>query len=156
MSSDEERKEKVLHTRVPETLERELKNKASSLGLSVSTLVRNILGNAFELVEDIVIDSANIARTARATGNVQRAGAPASPSDAGQAGGDGPVRVLGWQESVLNLNAVCERCNALLPKGSRAAIAVLEGPGKKPILCLECLTELIHANDPPDREPADV
>ncbi len=45
--SDNEKKAKVLHTRVPASLENELKTRARGLGLSVSTLVRNILGNTF-------------------------------------------------------------------------------------------------------------
>jgi hypothetical protein len=47
--------------------------------------------------------------------------------------------VLGWQELVLNLNAICESCNEILPRGARAAIGVMGGPGKKPMICTACL-----------------
>lgn len=50
------RKERVLHARIPEDLERELKKRSASLGLSVSTVVRNVLMHTFDLVEGIVID----------------------------------------------------------------------------------------------------
>jgi hypothetical protein len=32
---------------------------------------------------------------------------------------------------------------------------VLEEPGRKPIVCLECLKELIDANEPDRPEPGD-
>src|SRR5688572_3352758 len=56
-----ERKEKVLHTRVPDSLDRQLRRRARSLGMSVSTIVRHVLLNTFGLVEDIVADSTNVA-----------------------------------------------------------------------------------------------
>ena len=46
-------------------LDAELKTRAKGLGLSVSTLVRNVLSNTFGLVEDIVTDGASVARHAR-------------------------------------------------------------------------------------------
>src|SRR5215204_3843073 len=90
---ERERNERVLHTRVPERLETELKERAESLGVSVSNLVRNVLNNAFGLVEDIVVDSARIAHSAR-TG-LRTTAAAAAASD----------EVVGWQEMVLNKNA---------------------------------------------------
>src|SRR5215207_554507 len=84
---ERERNERVLHTRVPERLEAELKERAESLGVSVSNLVRNVLNNAFGLVEDIVVDSARIAHSAR-TGLRTTAAAAAATSD----------EVVGWQE----------------------------------------------------------
>lgn len=129
MTTPDDKKQKIIHARVPEDLDRELKRKAGRLGLTVSNLVRNVLQNAFGLVEDIVADSADIARTAR-----------------GEAEADtGAPRVLGWQDLVLNVNALCETCNAILPKGSRAAVAVTDRPGPRPFLCPTCLKELNHA-----------
>jgi hypothetical protein len=138
---DDERKEKVIHTRVSEGLEEEIRERAARLGVSVSNLVRNVLQNTFGLVEDVVADAANISRSARGEPRGERRGAavrePAPPS---------PGRVLGWQEAVLELNAVCVACNAILPRGSRAAIAVVEGSGPRPIRCLACLEEIVHGS----------
>lgn len=131
MTTPDDKKQKIIHARVPEDLDRELKRKAGRLGLTVSNLVRNVLQNTFGLVEDIVADSADIARSAR--GEV-----PLDPVS-------GPAKVLGWQELVLNVNALCDACNAILPKGSRAAVAVTDGPGTRPFLCPTCLTELQNA-----------
>ena len=59
--------------------------------------------------------------------------------------------VLGWQEAVLNQNGVCDECNAILPKGARAAIGLPARP--RPVfLCLECLATLSSAGRDVDEE----
>ena len=126
----DERKERVLHTRVPDSLDRHLKRRARGLGMSVSTVVRNVLLNTFGLVEHIVTDSTNIA--------LALAGEePASPVPAAD-----PAEIVGWQEVVLNVNALCTRCNAILAKGARGAIGLRERPGPRATLCLKCLSEI--------------
>jgi hypothetical protein len=129
---DDDRKERVLHTRVPEKLEHELKERAAELGVSVSNLVRNVLTHAFGLVGDVVADGARVARAAT--------GAPRARAPVASASGD----VIGWQQLVLQKNAVCNQCNDLLPRGRDAAIALTEGEGSgpRPIVCLRCLEEL--------------
>lgn len=151
-----EKKERVIHTRVPESLDDEIKRKANDLGLSVSNLVRNILQNTFGLVESIVHDSAEIARSARGEGARWRgAFDPGSEGDAAAREMPGPAapatsetatrppRVLGWHIAILNVNAVCDACNAILLRGSRAAIGIVEGgAGPTPFRCLPCAKEL--------------
>ena len=133
-----ERKERVIHTRVPESLEAELRKRAQELGVSVSNLVRNVLGHAFGLVGDVVADSHAIARAAR--GGRERDEAPkavaaaAPPAD--------PDDVLAWHPIVLGKNAVCTRCNDLLPRGRDAAIGVAEHGQGRVIVCTTCLEEL--------------
>jgi hypothetical protein len=128
---DEERKERVIHTRVPESLETELRQRAQDLGISVSNLVRNVLGHAFGLVGDVVADSHAIARAAR--GGDKKA-EPAGPPPLDD--------VLGWQPIVLGKNAVCSRCNSILPKGHDAATGVAEASGTRMVICLTCLAAL--------------
>jgi hypothetical protein len=120
---DDDQKDRVIHTRVPEKLEAELRKRSQDLGISVSNLVRNVLGHAFGLVGDVAADAHAISRAARG----QRAPAPADP--------------LGWQTVVLAKNAVCSRCNALLPKGSDAAIGIVDA-GPRPIVCVTCFDDL--------------
>jgi len=131
----EEKKERVIHTRISEQLERELKEKAARLGVSVSNLVRNVLLNTLDLVEEVVTDSVRVA------GSVVSgvAGRPAAP--------------LGWQEVVLNLNAVCSACNAIVPKGGRGGVGV-GGPAgaHAQVLCEDCLEGLAG---PVERAAAD-
>jgi hypothetical protein len=130
-SSDDEKKEKVIHTRVPERLETELRERAQDLGISVSNLVRNVLGHAFGLVGDIMADGASVARAARGGKTAAPAAAPADPDD-----------VLAWQPIVMNKNAVCTRCNAVLLRGADAAIGVTDGAGPRPVVCPDCLKEI--------------
>ena len=132
-----ERKERVIHTRVPESLEAELRQKAQDLGISVSNLVRNVLGHAFGLVGDMVADSHAIARAARAARRAD-AGETAVP----ERNESGERDVLGWQPMVLGKNAVCARCNDLLPRGSDAAIGIPEAGGSRLVICLVCLEQL--------------
>ena len=127
---DIEKKERVIHTRVPESLETQLREKAQDLGISVSNLVRNVLGHAFGLVGDVVADSHAIARAAR--GDKKRAAAPAPAATVSI------DDVLGWQPIVLGKNAVCAKCNAILPRGRDAAVGV----GTQLVVCTSCLEEL--------------
>jgi len=145
--SEPEKKERVLHTRVPESLEAELRQKAQDLGISVSNLVRNVLGHAFGLVGDVVADGHAIARAARGEPPADRS------ADAGSAPRGEPAAhraapapaiddVLGWQPMVLGKNAVCARCNAILPRGSDAATGVTDTAASRFVICLACLAEL--------------
>ncbi len=121
----------MLHTRVPERLEAQLRERAQDLGISVSNLVRNVLGHAFGLVGDVVADSHAIARAAR--GESTRAASPASPASP-----TALADVLAWQPVRLGKNAVCAQCNAILARGRDAAL----GAGTTLVLCTECLEEI--------------
>jgi len=137
---DDEKKERVIHTRVPAHLDETIRKRASGLGLSVSNLVRNVLSNTFGLVDTVIVDGTNIARAARgeATAGKPAAAAPVAIAPVSTVGE--PI-VLGWQEAALALNAVCARCNAILPKGTQAAIAITDRPGPRPFLCVPCMKE---------------
>lgn len=133
-----EKKERVLHTRVPQSLDRQLKRRARSLGLSVSTVVRNVLLNTFGLVEDIVTDGANLAFTIAGDDEPPQPRPSARQARATTAG-----TIVAWQPVVLNLNAVCGDCNALLPRGARAAIGVGgDQGGPQAIICEACLERI--------------
>ena len=133
-------KDRVLQARIPEQLDEELRDRAEQLGLSVSTIVRNVLLNTFDLVEGVVIDSSHIARAL--TGRDTATPAP-----------DMEDTVIGWQELILNRNGVCDTCNVILPVGERAAIAVPTGP-RAALLCMECLAALPSSTDDSPTPPA--
>lgn len=123
----------MLHARIPESLDEAIREAASELGMSVSNLVRNLLGNALEVVEAATakVPAHAAAAAASVRGAAAAARAPAAAT------------VLGWQEAILNLNAVCERCNAILPRGTRAAISVPDrATAQRVIRCLPCLEEV--------------
>ncbi len=119
-------KDKVLQARIPEQLDEEIRGRAEQLGLSVSTVVRNVLFNTFNLVEGVVADSAQLARVFK---------------EADTAG------TIGWQEAVLNLNGICDTCNTILKTGQRAAVGV-PAQARPVMLCLDCLAAL--ADDKPE------
>jgi hypothetical protein len=129
-------KDKVLQARIPGNLEEALRDRAATLGLSVSTIVRNVLMHTFDLVEGVVMDSTELVRTGR--GGRKRPAA-ANSGDMEPAGRRDTV--VAWQQAALNLNAVCERCNAILPKGQLAAIGIPIS-ARPFFLCLDCLAAL--------------
>ncbi len=136
----DQRKERVLHTRVSEKLDSDLREKAAGLGVSVSNLVRNILLNTVEMVEDIVADGSSIARAASKNKPAEDDGAPTG------AKAQAATSILGWQRLTLNLNALCALCNALLPKGSVAAMAVCAEAANPIFRCEGCVPK-------PEAEP---
>ena len=133
-------KDRVLQARIPQDLDTELRVRAEQWGLSVSTVVRNVLLHTFDLVEGVVADSAQLARVmqGREPPPHQALPDPAGPGD--------DAVVVGWQEVVLNQNGVCEQCNEILARGERAAVGLPVRP--RPImLCLTCLATLFPADD---------
>lgn len=140
-------KDRVLQARIPRHLDEELREQAEQLGLSVSTVVRNVLLNTFELVEGVVADSAEVARVMQGRKSrslPRRLRAPAAddaPEDS---------EIVGWQEAVLNKNGICEQCNSILQRGDRAAIG-LPVQARPVLLCLDCLGSLStdSAGSPP-------
>jgi hypothetical protein len=132
-----ERKERVIHTRVPESLEAQLRQRAEDLGISVSNLVRNVLNHTFGLVGGVVADSHAVARAARGG----KAPAPAAQPAAAPPSIDD---VLGWQPIVLGKNAVCARCNAILPRGTDASTGVAETGDTRFVICQACV-QLLRA-----------
>lgn len=128
-------KDRVLQARIPRQLDDELRDRAAQLGLSVSTVVRNVLLHTFELVEDVVADSSNVARAIQ--GREPRAPQHRlkPPADV-----DGES-VVGWQEALLNRNGICEQCNGILRKGERGAVGV-PVQARPVLLCLPCLAKL--------------
>ena len=167
-----EKKERVMHTRIPDSLDKQLKSKAQGLGVSVSNLVRNVLANTFDLVDDIVSDSAYITRiaaTERQSANDNQPNKNAKPNyldssdvqstdstqtpDTVQNSPPQYDQIIGWQPMILNLNAVCFTCNDIMKKGSEAAISIgptmyssaATNPNVKPhFLCTQCLKDLSH------------
>ncbi|MCP4445654.1 MAG: hypothetical protein GY811_09995 [Myxococcales bacterium] len=134
------KKQRVLHTRVSEALDEELREKAAGLGVSVSNLVRNILLNTVEMVEDLVADSGSIARAASKD----------KPADTRAPPAAGPPQLLGWQDLQLHLNALCQECNAVLAKGSTAKVAVFSAQAPPVFRCIDCIeTENISSEESP-------
>ena len=140
-------KDRVLQARIPQQLDEELRDRAEDLGLSVSTIVRNVLLNTFDLVEGVVSDSAQIGKALQG-----RAGGQPELAAPGASHPEEPAPVLGWQEAILNLNGVCEQCNTILHRGERAAVGV-PAQSRPVLLCLSCLESL--STPAPEQEDQD-
>lgn len=148
-------KDRVLQARIPEQLDEELRDRAEHLGLSVSTVVRNVLLHTFDLVEGVVTDSAQIGRALQGRGTPPVGQPPGLPAP-GPAQGNEQVVVVGWQEATLNLNGICDKCNAILPRGERAAVGV-PVQQRPTLLCLNCLDALssqTHESDAGEKPAA--
>src|SRR5438128_10393304 len=123
---DDEPKDRVLHTRIPESLEDAIKTKARRLRIPVSNLVRNVLEQTFQLVEDVVGDGLAIASTARrGAERVREAATRVRGQDAG---------IYGWQELILNRDERCRDCGAELDRGRPPYRAPSDHPRAAPWL----------------------
>lgn len=124
-----------LHARIPEELEEALKREALRRRWPVSTLVRDVLEGALDMVEHIVEDGAELARRSRDAGAARAPRRP--PLDA----------VYGWQEIILNRDAACAQCDRDLRTGDAAHRGLSDDPGPPVFLCAPCIRRL--------RQPAD-
>jgi hypothetical protein len=59
------RKDKLIQTRVADNLDATLREEARKRRVSVSSLIRNVLEDAFALVDDVVAETAKLAKTVR-------------------------------------------------------------------------------------------
>ncbi len=126
----DEPKARVLHTRIPESLEDAIKDKARHLRIPVSNLVRNVLEQAFQLVEDVVGDSRELADTARRGAERVREAVSRPPQGA----------VYGWQELILNRDERCHDCGVELDRGQTGYRGLSDEPGTLPVfLCPACV-----------------
>ena len=119
----EARKDRLVQTRVPRDLESTLKREARRRRLSVSHLIRNVLEDAFQLVDDVVAnvdeivnDSVELAR--RVKHDARRiVGAVRDAADASEEALD---HVYGWSRVVLNRAVHCARCAREIARGAEA------------------------------------
>ena len=130
------RHERWLHARIPEQLEEALKREARRRRWPVSTLVRDVLEGALDLVEHIVEDSAEIARRVRTEERRSLDG------------------VYGWQELILNRGAACTGCDTALRTGDTAFRGLSDEPGMPAFLCHTCIRRLRDAAGKKSEDPS--
>jgi len=130
------RKERVLHTRISEDLADDLRRVAEDLRVPVSNLVRNVLEEAFSVVESVtgnvgelieeVMDEAEAVRDrlrGRQRRRTRRAEAAESPREA-EAAPPRDDEVIGWQPLVLARPQRCAHCGILMGRGDSAFASV--------------------------------
>jgi len=130
-----DRKERVLHTRVPAVLEEELKRLAGSLRVPISNVVRTILEDAVSAADAVGRVAEDELRGVARRLEQQRtrlsrvAGKRAAPL----------AGVIGFQPLVLAVAAECAVCGRVLPAGESAFLGVRDGAAPKSIVGPECL-----------------
>jgi hypothetical protein len=150
--SERERKDRLIQTRVPESLESALKDEATRRRLPVSQLVRNILEDTLQIVGDVVDGVDAIVQDSIKLGrNVARSRAGAAPAPVATPAPAGPPvareddlsDVYAWNEVVLHRPANCSRCGAGLDAGSSAFAGLRDDPSRgRAWSCPPCVTEL--------------
>jgi hypothetical protein len=127
------RKERVLHTRVPAVLERELKRFADNLRVPVSNLVRTILEDALS-VADAATESVE-ERLRRAAGHLEKEREKLKK----RMEHDPLEGVLAFQEVTLAMPAVCAKCGRELARAARAHLGIGDAPGgPRVFVCAGC------------------
>lgn len=143
------KKDRLIQTRVARDLETTLKAEAQKRRLSVSHLIRNVLEDAFDLVDGVVSDvdqivsdsvhlARNVGRNARRlVGSREREEAPDS-----EAARD-VSHVVAWNEVVLNRAMPCAGCGAEIPRGARGFVGLSDDPqAERAWLCPPCIEAL--------------
>lgn len=138
-----ERKDQLIQTRVPDELSLTLREAARHKRITVSQLIRNVLEDTFDLVDDVIGDAMQLGATVKrdsqriadsAKGREKRR-APAEP--------DPMAGVEAWQEVRLNKDVVCGQCARVVPRGERAAFGVGgDARAAKVWLCAVCAARL--------------
>lgn len=132
-----ERKERVLHTRVPAVLEAELKRFANNLRVPVSNLVRTILEDALSVAD---------AAGENVEGHLKRAAQQLEleRERLRQRVAPDPLRdVFAFQALTLAISSACVKCKKALAPGDRAHLGLTDTPRAegqaRVFVCDDCL-----------------
>lgn len=128
------KKERVLHTRVPAVLERELKRFADNLRVPVSNLVRTILEDAVSVADAATENVEERLKMAAKTLEKERERIKKRMEH------DPLEGVVAFQSVVLAVPAVCAKCGKELARGAHAQMGIGEAPGHpRRFVCEDCL-----------------
>lgn len=156
----DDRKERVLHTRISDQLAEDIHRVAEDLRIPVSNLVRNVLQDVFSVMETVtdnvggliedVIGQADRTREQlrrRADRLKQQRGQSASSSVS-----DGPREtdsappedgefgdILAWQPLILNQRRTCAACSGPLKRGDHAVVGLTAAGLSASYLCMPCM-----------------
>ena len=154
------RKERVLHTRISEPLAEDIRRMAEDLRVPVSNLVRNVLEEAFSVVEavtvnvgDLIEDVAEEAERTRGRirsrrhrsrryyrGHHREAAQepPSVPPEDRVERAEHPD-VVGWQPLILNQPRSCADCEEPIERGERGFAGMTASGLSETWLCRDCL-----------------
>ena len=135
---EQNRKERVLHTRVPAVLERELKRFADNLRVPVSNLVRTILEDAVN-VADAASENVEV-RLKKAAAQIGEEREKLKKRVAT----DPLEGVFAFQEVRLAQTAKCAKCSKEMKRGDQAHLGLSDSPlsraqNERVFICDACL-----------------
>lgn len=134
-----EKKERVLHTRIPAVLEAELKHAAKALRVPVSNLVRTILEDAIAVADRATGQvEERLSRAARKVGSERERVRTKFEKQ------DPLAHVVAFQTVVVAATTHCAKCDQTLEAGDEAALAILDSPGPNLFVCSECMPKRKH------------
>jgi predicted DNA-binding protein len=122
----DERKDSIIQARVPEELSEQLQAEAKRKRVTVSQLIRHVLEDTFDLVDDVVA-------TTRSLGEVvKRDARRIAESAKGQRAAAALVRepdarldtVDAWQEVIANREVECARCGKAIIRGEHVLLGL--------------------------------
>ena len=136
-----DRKDQLVQTRVPGELSETLREAAKKNRVTVSQLIRNVLEDTFELVDNVVGEAVHLGNT------VKRDALRIADSAKGRGRRPAPLDPLAaveaWQEVRLNKDVVCAVCARLVPRGEQASFGVGGDPSAPKVwLCASCTARL--------------
>jgi hypothetical protein len=129
------KKERVLHTRVPAVLERELKRFAESLRVPVSNLVRTILEDALNVADAATENVEERLKKAAHQLEIERERLKKRVHI------DPLADVFAFQAVTLAQGSSCVKCEREMKPGERAHLGLTDGPprGRRIFVCEACL-----------------
>jgi hypothetical protein len=130
------KKERVLHTRVPAVLERELKRFADNLRVPVSNLVRTILEDALNVADAATENVEERLKKAAHQLEVERERIKKRVLH------DPLADVFAFQTVTLAQAAQCVKCQREMKPGESAHLGLTDGPpkpGRRIFACDDCL-----------------
>jgi hypothetical protein len=150
---EERRKDRLIQTRVPRDLESTLKREARRRRLTVSHLIRNVLEDAFQLVDDvvanvdeIVTDSVELARRvsrdARRVADAVREAVVEPETEVEESAADAPGGAPDAAASPAQADAASDDASPLA-----SVYAWNRVVANRPATCARCATELARGSD---------
>jgi len=134
--AENERKGRVIQARVPPELDETLQEEARKKRVSVSQLIRDVLVDTFNLVDDVVVGTRELGE------RVARDAKRIAESARGRRGEGILDDVEAWQELRVNKAVVCARCSKDVERGARAFGSVGGSSATRAWLCAECAEAL--------------
>jgi len=139
-----DRKDQLVQTRVPGELSETLREAAKKNRVTVSQLIRNVLEDTFDLVDNVVGEAVHLGNTVKRDAlRIAESAKGRSKQRPAASESDPLATVEAWQEVSLNREVVCAQCARVMKKGERGSFGIGPDPlAPKVWLCSSCSERL--------------